>query len=396
MKKYFLITAFFITAVLAYSRFGYLANSYRNQPSSKSLNNLTSKTFEYNLPNESDPTLNHLKIPLGFKITYFADDVPGARSMTLGNNGIIYVGTRGQGVVYALPDINQDGRADERHVVASRLNNPNGVAYHNGDLYVTEINRIIKFTSIDNSYNSSPSYSIVYDKLPDRTHHGWRYTRIGPDGRLYLGIGAPCNVCQVGDPFATIVSLNLDGTDSQIVARGIRNTVGFDWNPQDNSLWFTDNGRDNLGDHQPADELNRVGDTTNFGFPHCHAGSILDPDFGRGQDCNQFTRPVLELGPHVAALGMNFYRGSQFPSEYQNRIFIAEHGSWNSTVPVGYRIMTATVEGDKAKDYREFLTGFIDDKGNAIGRPVDFLELPDGSLLISDDKRGAIYRVSVR
>lgn len=397
-KSVFVVVALLVIGIFIYlyQNYGYLIQSSRNFPKFSPISN----TEPVSLPSTStsgelsDPKLSYLQIPPGFAIHYFSAEVPGARSLATNSRGVVYVGTRPEGVVYALEDSNNDGRADIRYIVASGLNNPNGVVYHNGDLYVAEIDRIIKFTDIDNAYKTKPKYSVVYDNLPTAEHHGWRYMSIGPDNKLYIAIGVPCNICQVEDPYATIARLNLDGTGFEIIARGIRNSVGFDWNPVDNSLWFTENGRDSLGDDKPEDELNRVGDANNFGFPFCHQGNILDPQFGKGKNCGDYESPKLLLGPHVAALGIKFYKGDMYPADYQHKVIIAEHGSWNRTVPIGYRVMTADITGESAGNYQALITGFLDAQGNALGRPVDILELSDGSILISDDKAGAIYRLT--
>lgn len=382
-----------------YSRYGYLLQSARNWPAKSELSNLaplelTPSSAPDVIPISSDPALSYLVLPPGFTINYFASDVPGARSIAVGEGNTVYVGTRSQGVVYALEDTNQDGAADTRYVIASGLNNPNGVVYHNGDLYVAEIHRIIVFRSIGSKLHTPPAYQVVFDELPADRHHGWRYMALGPDNKLYLGIGAPCNICEVKDPYASIARLNLDGTGFEIIARGIRNTVGFAWNPLDNSLWFTDNGRDQLGDDLPPDELNRVGDSNHFGYPYCHGDGILDPQFGSGQNCLEYAKPRALLGPHVAALGLHFYQGEMFPSLYQTKVLIAEHGSWNRSIPIGYRITSVDIQGGTADNYQEFISGWLDESGDALGRPVDLAELPNGSLLISDDFAGAIYRVT--
>jgi glucose/arabinose dehydrogenase len=219
--------------------------------------------------------------------------------------------------------------------------------------------------------------------------------RAGPDNKFYIGIGAPCNICHISDPYGTIARFNPDGTGFEIVARGIRNSVGFDWNPTDTTLWFTDNGRDSLGDNEPDDELNHATSlSNNFGFPYCHAGDIPDPTFGREKPCSNFVAPSLKLGPHVASLGISFYRGHMFPDQYAHTAFIAEHGSWNRTEPIGYRVMGADVSGNTSDSYREFITGWLDSSGKVKGRPVDIINVSDGSILISDDFAGAIYRVT--
>lgn len=391
--KWFLLAIGIGSAMfLLKGKYGYLLQSQRNQPPDSQL----TESGPLSLTKaESDPELDFLKMPDGFQIQYFAREVPGARSLAVGENGAVYVGSRSQGVVYALIDQDEDNRADSRHLIAEGLNQPNGVAYHDGDLYVAEIHRILVYRGIGSTYSSKPQPEVVFDKLPRDTHHGWRYLKIGPDRKLYLGLGAPCNVCRTDDPFASIARLNLDGSGFEIIARGIRNTVGLTWSPADRSLWFTDNGRDLLGDNVPPDELNRLAsESDHFGFPVCHGQGILDPQFGRGQSCLNYVSPRLELGPHVAALGLLFYQGKQFPQEYQGRLLIAEHGSWNRSEPIGYRLMQVAIDGDRASDYREFITGWLEDTRDARGRPVDLAELPDGSVLISDDFAGAVYRLT--
>lgn len=393
MLKHWIIPAILL-AVLggAYLKYGYLIRSFRNfAPVTK----VTDEKPVILTPAESDPSLSYLKLPEGFSISYFSHDVPGARSLAVGDNGVVYVGTRPEGVVYALEDTNKDGRADTRYIVASGLNNPNGIVYDQGTLYVAEIGKISKFPGIDGTFKNHPPAETVYANLPKLTHHGWRYMKIGPDGKLYVGIGAPCNECAISDPFGSIVRLNTDGTGFEVFERGIRNTVGFDWNPLDKTLWFTENGRDNLGNNIPEDELNRAGGgNLDFGFPYCHQGDILDPQFGKNKKCGDSVPPALKLGPHVAALGMHFYRGSAFPPEYAHKILIAEHGSWNRTDPIGYRVISVDIAGIEASNPQEFISGWLDKDGNALGRPVDVLELADGSILVSDDKSGAVYRVT--
>jgi glucose/arabinose dehydrogenase len=385
MRKYLIpaiLLALLGTGYYLYSQYGYLLTSFKNwpSPSSPAGNNPLSFELDTAVPRQSDPSLSFLSLPEGFTLNYFAKDIPGARSLASSPDGsLVFVGTRNPGVVYAIS-------SNTRYTIAQGLNSPNGVAYLDGDLYVAEIHRIIKFKDIEQNYQNSPNFEVVYSELPSDTHHGWRYLAAGPDGRLYLGIGAPCNACDPAEPFASIASLQPDGTDFRLEGRGIRNTVGLAWNPADDSLWFTDNGRDLLGDNIPPDELNHL--TTqgeHFGFPDCH---------GRVGECDDFTPPVVELGPHVAALGLLFYKGEMFPEEYRNKIIIAEHGSWNRTVPIGYRLTTVDLTGsDSADNYQSFVDGWLQGK-EAMGRPVDLIELPDGSLLISDDLKGAVYRLT--
>lgn len=335
--------------------------------------------------------LDRIELPEGFHIGVFAE-VPNARSMTLSDNGIVYVGNRSGDSVWAVIDRDGDGKADERHVVADGLESPNGVAWRDGDLYVAEISRILRFEDIDSRLDNPPEPVIVTDDYPTDGHHGWKFIAFGPDGKLYVPIGAPCNICNE-EGYAVITRINPDGTGREVVARGVRNTVGFDWDPASGELWFTDNGRDWLGDNRPDDELNHVTQAgQHFGYPHCHAGSILDPEFGDGHACSDYTAPAALLGPHVAALGMRFYQGDMFPERYRGGMFIAQHGSWNRSEKTGYRVVFARRTEDGV-EVEPFATGWLE--GESVhGRPADVLELPDGSLLVSDDTADAIYRIS--
>lgn len=344
-------------------------------------------------PGGGDPILNRITLPPGFTISYYAENVSGARSMALSENGTLFVATRGEGVVYAVIDNDKDYLADEVLIIASELNLPNGVAILDDDLYVAEVHRVLKYEDIDNNLYTPPDPVVIRDDLPTEKLHGWKYLHFGPDGKLYFQIGAPCNVCEVEEPYATIMRMNPDGSALEIFAQGVRNSVGFDWHPQTLELWFTENGRDLMGDDVPPDELNYApAGGLNFGFPYCHGGDILDPEFGSAGDCELFTPPQMKLGPHVAALGMKFYTGSLFPRTYKNQIFIAEHGSWNRTIPIGYRVTLVRVQNNKAVSYEVFAEGWLQDS-ESWGRPVDLLIMPDGSMLISDDKAGAIYRI---
>lgn len=342
----------------------------------------------------ADPMLENVRLPPGFSIHGYADEVPGARSMTLSPSGTLFVGTRGEGKVYALVDSNQDFIADRMYTLADGLHMPNGVAFRDGALYVAEVGRILRFADIENHLQDPPPPEVITANYPEDEHHGWKFIAFGPDGKLYVPVGAPCNVCRPErDIYASITRINLDGSALEIVASGVRNTVGFDWHPETGELWFTDNGRDWLGENRPPDELNRASRAgLHFGFPFCHGNGILDPDYGHGHDCTDYAPPALELGPHVAALGMRFYRGEQFPEKYRNGIFIAEHGSWNRKVPIGYRVMFVALDGNKPLSYEVFAEGWL--KGSiATGRPVDIEIMPDGSMLVSDDKSGRIYRI---
>ncbi len=342
--------------------------------------------------------LERIKVPAGFSISLFSDQVPGARSMARSPKGILYVGTQGPGKVYALVDRNGDGRADEVHTVASGLNRPNGVAWKDGALYVAEISRILRLDGIDDRLKNPPKPVVVTDAYPKDTHHGWKFIRFGPDGQLYVPVGAPCNICNPENPiYSTITRISPKGGKPEIFAHGIRNTVGFDWHPQTRELWFTENGRDWMGDDSPPDELNRCPQGApraglHFGFPYCN-GSTPDKEFGKHRQCSEFVPPAISLGPHVAALGMRFYTGKMFPEPYRGQVFIAEHGSWNRSEPIGYRVTLVRLQGNKAVSYETFAEGWLAG-GDAWGRPVDVEVLPDGSLLISDDKAGAIYRIA--
>ena len=313
--------------------------------------------------------------------------------MSLSPDGTLFVGTRPSGRVYALRDEDGDHKAERVIVLARDLNNPNGVAFKDGDLYVAEINRILRYTNIEAQLDNPPQPEIVNDAFPTNRSHGWKFIRFGPDGLLYVPVGAPCNICNRGDPYASIGRLDTNGNFS-IIARGIRNTVGFDWHPETGELWFTDNGRDRMGDDVPPDELNRItANGQHFGYPYCHGTNIADPVFGDQRSCGEFVAPVQNLGPHVAALGMRFYTGDMFPEEYRNQIFIAEHGSWNRSSKIGYRITLVRLNGNRAVSYEPFAKGWLQGESNW-GRPVDVLVMPDGSLLVSDDQAGLIYRIS--
>lgn len=338
-----------------------------------------------------------ISLPPGFSIDYFAPKVKEARSLARGDKGTIFVGTRHAGKVYALQDLDGDWKADKLHVIAEGLEMPNGVAFRDGALYVAEINRILRFDAIEERLDNPPRPVVVTDAYPSNQAHGWKFIRFGPDGYLYVPVGAPCNICLSSDPrYASITRIKPDGTEMEIFASGVRNSVGFDWHPQSKELWFTDNGRDMLGDNLPPCELNhapRKG--MHFGYPFCHGSDIRDPEFGHLRKCSEFTPPAQELGPHVAPLGMRFYTGEMFPAEYRGRIFIAEHGSWNRSERIGYRLTQVELsEQGKATSYRVFAEGWLDEDKDILGRPVDLLQLPDGSLLVSDDYAGAIYRIA--
>ena len=345
----------------------------------------------------ADMLERNISLPPGFFISIYADNVPNARSMALGPGNILFVGSRTAGNVYAVIDKDADFTADEVITIARGLNMPNGVAFQSGDLYVAEIHRIIKFKDIEKNLHNPGPPEIVLDGLPDKRWHGWKFIKFGPDGKLYVPIGAPCNVCDSNNPlFATITRMNKDGSEFEIFAKGIRNSVGFDWHPETHELWFTDNGRDMLGDNLPPDELNhapRAG--LHFGFPYLHGSSVMDPEYGTENPGLTVTKPAQELGPHVASLGMQFYTGTMFPAEYTNNIFIAEHGSWNRSVPIGYRISLVRLQDSKPVGYEIFAQGWLQ-KHRVLGRPVDIELMKDGSMLVSDDYSGRIYRIFYR
>ena len=349
------------------------------------------KDYTGNLP------LDSLKLPPGFAISIFADSVVNARSMCYSLEGILFVGTRDKGNVYALKDTDGDMLVDKKYTLLEGGNMPNGVAYKDGHLYIAEVNRILKFENIASKLDNPGKPIVVYDKYPTETHHGWKYIAFGPDGKLYVPVGAPCNICESKDSiYASITRMNSDGTALEVVHSGIRNSVGFDWHPDTKLLYFTDNGRDMMGDDIPECELNYAPkDGMHFGYPYCHQGDLPDPEFGKIKKCSEFTPPAAKMGPHTAPLGMTFYTGTQFPSEYKNQIFVARHGSWNRSKKIGYDIVLATLNVDGTiKETKPFITGWLNPKNDDVwGRPVDFEILPDGSMLISDDYADVVYRV---
>lgn len=349
------------------------------------------------LEKKDDPQLAKLKVPEGFAVSFFARDVDNARSMAIGDKGTVFVGNRKGKNVYALVDADNDGVAEKKYTVAKGMNTPNGVAFHNGSLYIAEISKIWRIDNIESTLENPGQPVLVFDSLPTAEHHGWKYIAFGPDNKLYVPVGAPCNICDDNEKdkrFSSIMRLNADGTGAEVYAHGIRNSVGFAWHPASGELWFTENGRDMLGDDIPPDELNiAVKKDENFGYPYCHAGTIPDPEFNKGKNCADFKAPAAALTPHGAALGIKFNTGGMFPEKYRNQVFIAEHGSWNRSKPIGYRVMMATVNGNSVKSYTPFIEGWLTN-GEAWGRPVDVLFLKDGSMLVSDDHANAVYRVT--
>ncbi|MFM9837712.1 MAG: PQQ-dependent sugar dehydrogenase [Cyclobacteriaceae bacterium] len=340
--------------------------------------------------------LELIKLPKGFSISVYAE-VEDARSMALSPSGTLFVGNRSEDKVYAVKDTDGDFKADKKWVIASGLNMPNGVAFKDGDLYVAEVNQIHKFSGIESKLAAPGKSQIIYDKFPTEKHHGWKYIAFGPDGKLYVPVGAPCNICESKDPvYASITRMNADGTGLEVFANGVRNTVGFTWHPETKNIWFTDNGRDMMDDNTPPCELNTAPKAgMHFGYPYCHGGAIKDPEFGNKKPCTDFTKPTQNLGAHVAPLGLKFYTGAMFPAEYKNQIILAEHGSWNRSKKSGYKLSLVKVDkANNATSYSNFATGWMDDATQKVwGRPVDVLLLPDGSMLVSDDQAGVIYRI---
>lgn len=348
---------------------------------------------------ESTSLLGKLNLPDGFKIELFAEGIPDARSMTMGDQGTLFVGTRSKKKLYAVQDTNGDHKADNIMVLDSSYTMPNGVAFKDGDLYVADVSRLLRYKDVEKDLSNLPVPEVIYDDYPTDLHHGWKYIAFGPDGKLYVPVGAPCNICDnedTNDIYATITRMDPDGKNREIYAKGVRNTVGFTWHPETKELWFTDNGRDRLGDDIPPCEINKVTSTgQHFGYPFCHGGTIKDPEFGDKHPCSDFVVPERNLGAHVAPLGIKFYTGNMFPESFKGKAFVAEHGSWNRSSKVGYKIGLATLEDNKIVNYETFIDGWMDEPSQeTFGRPVDILMLEDGSFLISDDFAGVIYRVS--
>lgn len=349
---------------------------------------------------QADVKLDRIQLPEGFKIDVWAADIPNARSMALAENGVVFVGNRQEKNVYAVIDEDADGKADTKFILAEGLRMPNGVAYKDGDLYVAEVSRILKFPDILNNLGN-PKYEVIYDQYPTERHHGWKFIAFGPDGMLYVPVGAPCNICESEDEiFASItrIDVNSPNPKPEVYAHGVRNSVGFDWHPVTGNLWFTDNGRDMMGDDIPDCELNVATQAgQHFGYPYWHAGNVKDPEFGdKGESQDFYVAPAAKLGAHVAPLGIRFYEGEMFPEGYKNQAIIAKHGSWNRSKKSGYDVVVAKIDdAGKVSGVETFASGWLDDATQEVwGRPVDVQELPDGSLLISDDVANCIYRVT--
>ncbi len=344
----------------------------------------------------ADVHLDQLKLPAGFSIEIYADGVENARQMVLGDEGTLFVGSRKAGKLWAVTDTDGDQKADSVRLIDEGLNLPSGVEFRDGALYVGAVDKILRYDNIEAMLDQPPEPVVVTDVLPDKTHHGWKYLRFGPDGKLYIPVGVPCNICDEAG-FGEIRTMNPDGSGMDVYAKGVRNSVGLAFHPENGQLWFTDNGRDMLGDDLPADELNYAPQAgMHFGIPYCHQGDLLDEEFGKGKDCADYTPPVAKLAPHSAALGLAFYTGDMFPDEYKNRLFITQHGSWNRTEKIGYRVMVLDVQPDgKVLNKKVFVAGWL--QGQEVwGRPNDVLVMPDGALLVSDDLAGVIYRISYK
>jgi len=341
----------------------------------------------------ADIPLNKLKLPPGFKIEIWSTGTPGVRAMSRGEGGKIYAGTRGLGRVYEISD---NGKERSSRVLVDKLNQP-AVTMHKGSLYVMAIDKVLRYDGIEANPNAQPVDMTAAFKLPPLQHHNWKYLSFGPDGKLYVPFGAPCNICEPGAEYAQIRRYNADGSGMEVIATGVRNTVGFDWHPVTKELWFSDHGRDWMGDDTPDDELNRMSKTgLNFGFPYCHATGVPDRDMKKDKPCDGVTLPVANMGPHAAVMGVTFYTGNMFPAEYKNMMFVARKGSWNRTKKLGFDVVVVNTdaEGKNAK-VTPFLTGFKDDADNSFwGRPAYMLQMPDGSMLVSDEQLGAIYRIS--
>lgn len=342
----------------------------------------------------SEIAMDRLKVPKGFKVELWATGIPGGRAMVRGDKGKIYVGTRGLGRVYEITDA---GDKRTSRVLIDKLVQPSGVAMQGSTLYVMAIDKMLRFDDIENKPDAQPVDLTAKFDLPPEQHHNWKYLAFGPDKKLYVPFGAPCNICKPPEQYAQIRRYNPDGSGMEVIARGVRNTQGFDWHPKTGEMWFTDHGRDWMGDDGPQDELNRMSKTgLNFGYPYCHANGIVDPDVKNADGCKGVTKPVTLMGPHAAAMGVKFYTGDMFPAEYKNTMFIARKGSWNRTVKLGYDVINVVpaADGNSAK-VRPFLTGFLDAKEQKFsGRPAYILQMPDGALLVSDEQMGAIYRIS--
>ncbi|MDJ0838703.1 MAG: PQQ-dependent sugar dehydrogenase [Acidobacteriota bacterium] len=340
-----------------------------------------------------DLPLEKIKLPEGFKIDIYAENVTNARAMAVSPSGVVFVGSRRAEKLHAVVDTDKDNKADKVYLIDDKLAWPSGVTFRDGSLYVGAVNSILRYDDIENRLDNPPEPVVVIDSLPKDRWHGWKHIDFGPDGLLYIPVGAPCNICDRKEPYATISRMKADGTGLETFARGVRNSVGFDWHPVTKELWFTDNGADEMGDDIPPDELNYAPKKgMHFGFPFIHGGGEIDPKYGKGHTKDQYVMPAQPLGPHVAALGMRFYTGTMFPEEYRNQIFIPEHGSWNRSKKIGYRVTLVRLKGNKALGYEVFAEGWLQGE-TPWGRPVAIIVMPDGAMLLSDDAADVIYRI---
>ena len=365
----------------------------QGRPDSEAVSKIA-PVFPPPLPAAADKLpLAHLKLPKGFNIEVYASGVGNARTVRVDDKGTVFVSSRVVGKVYALVD--KDGKREVK-TIASGMHSPNGIALNKGTLYIAEIERISKIDNIASQLDAPPKPTVIYDQLPNDEPHGWKFLTVGPDNKLYFNIGAPCNICMPPPTHAQLRRINLDGSGMEVIARGTRQVVGMDFHPESKVLYFTENQRDWLAEDSPQDKLNRLVNPgkDNFGFPYCHGGDITDPQFGWGHSCDEFTKPVAQIGPHTAPLGMRFYTGKMFPAKYRNAIFMARHGSWNKTNKIGGDVVVVKLKPDGSfKSMEPFITGFIENN-NYLGRPVDMEWLKDGSMLLSDDYNGAVYRIT--
>jgi glucose/arabinose dehydrogenase len=398
-RRHGLLTASALAAVLVTATVTFAQEKKEEEPfwaKGRPKGEVTAKMAPVAAPPVPTPEkdLPKLKAPAGFKVEVYQSGILDARELRRGDKGTIFVSSLFvAGKIYAVTG--EKGKRVTK-TIASGLELPSGIEFKGGSLYVATPKQITRYDKIEDSLDKPPEPVKVYDQLPGDIPHGWKFLRFGPDGKLYVPIGAPCNICEPDlEKYAQIFRINADGSGKEIVARGVRNTVGFDFHPKTKELWFTDNQRDWLSEDFPIDELNRLAHPgkDNFGFPYCHSGTIADPEFGWGKSCDDYVKPAALLGPHAAPLGMKFYTGTSFPAKYRNAIFIARHGPWNRTKKYADVAVAYIDSSNRVTSVEPFLTGFVKDN-QYLGRPVDLLVMPDGSLLVSDDHAGAIYRVS--
>jgi glucose/arabinose dehydrogenase len=366
----------------------------QGMPASMATSTLAPHAGKLTVTPAAEIPIDRIKLPPGFKVEVWASGLPGGRAMARGDDGKIYVGTRGIGRVYEVSD---SGKERNVRVVVDKLTQPAGVAFRNGSLYVMAIDKVLRFDGIEKNPSAAPVDMTAQFKLPPEPHHNWKYIAFGPDGKLYVPFGAPCNICEISGEYAQIRRYNPDGSGMEVVATGVRNTVGFDWHPVTKELWFSNHGRDWMGDEVPNDTMHRMQKTgLNFGFPYCHQGDLPDPDVKKANACAGVEKPVALMGPHAATMGVTFYTGSMFPAEYRNVAFNARKGSWNRTKKIGFDVVMVKSDPDGRNARVEpFMTGFLNEADQTFwGRPAYLLQLPDGSMLVSDEQLGAIYRVT--